>query len=141
MKEAKDPKQFQRWQIVYAALIQPRKAEEITKSLGVSKSLIQKIIPLYNREGPEAMEIKKSGGRYHEYLTVEEEKKFLAPFFDLAAEGKLTTTKPIHLAYEERIGRKVPESTISRQISAAQVAGSGTSPISPKSKRRSIGGL
>lgn len=39
MKEAKDVKQLRRWQIVYTALLQPRKAEDIAACVGVSKSL------------------------------------------------------------------------------------------------------
>jgi transposase len=114
LKEAKDPRQLQRWQIIYTALIQPRKAEEIAKCVGVSKSLVQKIISRYNREGIHAIEIKSCGGRYHEYMSREEEKKFLGPFFERAERGELTTTRQIHQAYEEQIGKKVPESTIYR---------------------------
>src|SRR5437667_7759404 len=114
MKEAKDPRQLQRWQIIYTALIQPRKAEEIAECVGVSKSLVQKMIPRYNREGVQAIEIKSSGGRYHEYMTVEEEKKFLGPFLERAERGELTTTKEIHQAYEEQIGKSVDPTTIYR---------------------------
>jgi len=116
MKEAKDPRQLQRWQIVYIALIQPRKAEEIAICVGVSKSLVQKMISRYNREGIQAIEIKSCGGRYHEYLTKEEEKRFLAPFFQQAERGHLTTTREIHLAYEERIGHQIHETTIYRLL-------------------------
>jgi hypothetical protein len=77
MKVSKDTKQLRRWQIVYTALLQPRKAEDIATCVGVSKSLVQKIISCYNREGIKAIEIKSCGGRYHEYLSIEEEEKFL----------------------------------------------------------------
>ena len=116
MKDAKDPRQLQRWQIVYTALLQPRKAEEIAICVGVSKSLVHQVISRYNREGVEAIEIKSCGGRYHEYLTKEEEKQFLAPFFQLAEQGELTTTGKIHRAYEERVGHQVHETTISRLL-------------------------
>jgi transposase len=116
MKEAKDPRQLQRWQIIYTALIQPRKAEDIAKSVGVSKSLVQKIIPRYNREGFHAIEIKSSGGRYHDYMSVEEEKKFLSPFLERAERGELSTTREIHRAYEEQIGQKAHETTIYRLL-------------------------
>ena len=116
MKGAKDPRQLQRWQIVYTALLQPRKAEEIATCVGVSKSLVQKMISRYNREGIQAIEIKSCGGRYHEYLTKEEEKQFLAPFFQQAERGYLTTTREIHLAYEECIGHQVHETTIYRLL-------------------------
>jgi transposase len=116
MKEAGDPRQLQRWQIVYTAFIQPRKAEEIAICVGVSKSLVQKVISRYNREGIQAIEIKSSGGRYHEYLTKEEEELFLAPFFQQAERGELTTTREIQLAYEERVGHHVHETTIYRLL-------------------------
>jgi transposase len=116
MKEATDPRQLQRWQIVYTALMQPRKAEEIARSIGVSKSLVQKMISRYNREGIQAIEIKKGGGRYHEYMTKEEEKNFLTPFFQKAEQGELTTTKEIHQQYEKQIGHQVHETTIYRLL-------------------------
>jgi transposase len=116
MKESKDTNQLKRWQIVYTALLQPRKAEEIAICVGVSKSLVQKIISRYNRDGIEAIEIKSSGGRYHEYLSIEEEEKFLAPFWKLASQGELTTTREIQRAYEEKVGHYVHETTIYRLI-------------------------
>ena len=116
MKEAKDPRQLQRWQIVYTALLQPRKAEEIATCVGVSKSLVQKMISRYNREGIQAIEIKSCGGRHHEYLSIEEEEKFLAPFFQKAERGELTTVREIHRAYEVQIGNAVHETTIYRLL-------------------------
>ena len=116
MKEAKDPRELQRWHIVYTALIQPRSAEEIAKCVGVSKSLVHKIIARYNREGIQSIKIKTGGGRYYEYLTKEEEKQFLAPFFQLAEKGELTTTREIHLAYEKQLGHSVHKTTIYRLL-------------------------
>jgi transposase len=116
MKEAKDVKQLQRWQIIYTALLQPRKAEDIAKSVGVSKSLVQKVISRYNKHGIQSIEIKKCGGRYNEYLTKEEEKLFLAPFFECAENGELVTTESIHQAYQERVGNNVHETTIYRLL-------------------------
>jgi len=112
MKEAKDPRQLQRWHIIYTALIQPRKAEEIARCVGVSKRLVQKIIPSYNKDGIQAIEIKSSGGRYHAYMSEEEEKLFLEPFYQKAERGYLTTAKEIHRAYEEQIGHKIHKTTI-----------------------------
>lgn len=116
MKEAKDPRQLQRWQIVYTTLLQPRKAEEIAISVGVSRSLVQKIISRYNKEGIASLTLKSSGGRYHEYLTRKEEEQFLAPFFKQAEQGELITTKTLQLAYEERIGHTIHETTIYRLL-------------------------
>lgn len=117
MKEAKDPRQLQRWQIIYTALIRPRRAEEIAECVGVSKSLVQHIIPAYNSGGFQAIEIKSSGGRYHAYMSEEEEKRFLEPFYQQAERGELTTAKEIQRAYEEKIGRKVHKMTIYEKLS------------------------
>jgi len=116
IKEAKDPKQLLRWQIIYTALQRPRKAEEIANSVGVSKSLVQKIISRYNKQGIQSIEIKLCGGRYHEYLTKEEEKQFLEPFFERAERGELVTTESIFLAYKEKVGHSIHETTIYRLL-------------------------
>jgi transposase len=116
MKESKDTNQLQRWHIVYTSLLEPKEAKEIAISVGVSKSLVQKVISRYNREGIESILVKSSGGRYHEYLTKEEEEQFLLPFFQSAEKGEHVTVKNIHLAYEERVGYSVHETTIYRLL-------------------------
>lgn len=116
MKASKDTRQLIRWQIVYNALVNPRKAEDIAVCVGASKSLVQKMVSRYNREGAHAIEMKNCGGRYHEYLSPEEEIKFLAPFFQKAERGELTTVREIHIAYEEYIGNTAHETTIYRLL-------------------------
>ena len=116
IKEAKDANYLKRLYIIYSALLHPRKAEEIALDLGVSKSLVQKMISLYNRCGPSVLVIKPSGGRYHEYLSLEEEKVFIDPFVEQAKQGAHVTTKLIHVAYEHRIGRKVYKATVYRLL-------------------------
>ncbi len=56
------------------------------------------------------------GGRRRQNLTLEEEKQLLKPFFDTAQEGDVLVVAPIKKAYEERIGRQVPHSTIYRLL-------------------------
>ena len=85
----------QRWLIIYNALAQPRKAEEIARHCGVSKATVHQVISTYNRLGVIAVETAGKGGRRHQYLTLEEEAQFLAPFFARAEEGLLTTTAGI----------------------------------------------
>jgi hypothetical protein len=71
----------QRWLIIYNALVDPRKAEEIAKHCGVSKAAVHQVISLYNRLGTTAVETPGKGGRRNVYLSLEEEQSFLAPFF------------------------------------------------------------
>ena len=116
LKAAKDVAHFHRWLIVYNALIAPRNASEIAHLLAVSASQVHKVIALYNREGPNALETQGPGGRYREYLSIQEERVFLAPFFARAEAGELATIKQIHQAFEAHVGKQVHASTIYRLL-------------------------
>jgi transposase len=113
-----DPRAWcrQRWLIIYNALIDPRQAEDIAKHCGVSKATVHQVISTYNRFGVAAVETAGKGGRRREYLTVEEERAFVAPFFARAEKGEIATTAEIHQAFEERIGHEVEDSTIYRLL-------------------------
>ena len=53
-----DPRAWcrQRWLIIYNALIEPRKAEEIARHCGASKATVHDVISRYNRLGVAAVE-------------------------------------------------------------------------------------
>ena len=106
----------QRWLIIYNALVEPRKAEDIARHCGVSKATVHAVIASYNRQGVAAVETAGKGGRRSGYLSLEEEKEFLAVFFARAEEGLLTTTAEIWRAFESRVGHEVDESTIYRLL-------------------------
>ena len=74
------------------------------------------MISTYNRQGVEEIETPGRGGRRHEYLSVEEEKEFLAPFFAHAESGEIATALQVKLAFEARVGHEVEESTIYRLL-------------------------
>lgn len=106
----------QRWWIVYTALIEPRKAEEIARQTGVSVTTMQRVISGYNRQGLAAIETPGKGGRRHEYLTAEQEQEILAPFFAHGQRGELATAGEIKQAFEARVGQQVQESPVSRLL-------------------------
>ena len=56
------------------------------------------------------------GGRYRENLTFEEELRFLKPFEETSKNGSLIVGSPVKKAYEEKVGRSVPKSTIYRLL-------------------------
>jgi transposase len=70
----------QRWLIIYNALVEPGKAQDIARHCGVSKATVHAVIASYNRQGIAAVETAGKGGRRSGYLSVEEEREFLAPF-------------------------------------------------------------
>ena len=116
MKTDPRPLCRQRWLIIYNALAEPRKAEEIARHCGVSKATVHQVISTYNRWGVVAVETPGKGGRRHQYLTLEEEQQFLAPFFARAQTGEIATVREIWQAFEARVGHKVDDSTIYRLL-------------------------
>jgi transposase len=113
-----DPRPWcrERWLIIYNALVDPRQAEDIAKHCGVSKAMVHQVISLYNRRGVEAVETPGRGGRRNVYLTLEEEKDFLAPFFARAERGEIATVAEIQRAWEAQIQREVDDSTVYRLL-------------------------
>jgi transposase len=106
----------QRWLIIYTALVEPGKAEDIARHCGVSKATVHAVISSYNRLGVAAVETPGKGGRRSGYLSLAEERAFLAPFFGRAEKGELATTEEIWRAFEARVGHEVDDSTIYRLL-------------------------
>ena len=106
----------QRWLIIYNALVEPRKAEEIARHSGISKATVHAVISRYNRLGVAAIETSAKGGRRRPYLTLEEEKEFLAPFLAQAERGEIATVRQIWRAFEQCVGHEVDDSTIYRLL-------------------------
>lgn len=113
-----DPRPWcrQRWLIIYNALIEPRKAEEIARHCGVSKATVHEVISTYNRTGVAAVETAGKGGRRRQYLTLEQEREFLSPFFAQAQTGEIATVQEIWRAYVQRVGHEVDDSTVYRLL-------------------------
>ena len=63
MQTAPHPLWRQRWLIIYNALVEPRKAEEIARHCGVSTATVHSVISRYNRFGVTAIETPGKGGR------------------------------------------------------------------------------
>jgi transposase len=106
----------ERWGIIYHALIAPRKAEEIARDTGVSVTTVRRVISTYNRLGLAAIETPGKGGRRHEYMNVEQERRFLQPFFAQAQRGEIATAEYIHQAFEAEVKQKVHITSIYRLL-------------------------
>src|SRR5260370_8737470 len=88
----------------------------MARHCGVSKATVHAVIASYNRQGIAAVETAGKGGRRSGYLSLEEEREFLAPFFGRAERGELATTEEIWRAFEARVGHEVDGSTIYRLL-------------------------
>lgn len=116
MRHDSRPLYRQRWCIIYQALVDPRTAEEIARHCGVKKFTVQQLISRYNRFGVAAVETKGKGGRRREYMTIEQERQFLEPFFARARAGDRATTAEIRRAFEERLAHSVNGTTVYRLL-------------------------
>jgi transposase len=132
-----DPRSFyrKRWLIIYHALVDPREAKAIARHTGVSVATVHKLISSYNRLGVAAVETPGKGGRRHEYMTGEEERELLTPFFELAHKGELPTVAQIKLAFEKKVGHEVDETTIYRLVERHQWRKVVPRPFPPKAAK------
>ena len=93
-----------------------RTAAQIAATVGQHPNSVQRIWARYRREGEVALLGRPRGGRRHAHLTPEEEDALLAPFLDQAAAGGVLVAGPVKAAYEERVDKAVPKSTVYRLL-------------------------
>jgi transposase len=91
-------------------------AAEVAAVLGWTPNSVQRVWGRYRREGEAALLGYPRGGRRHAYLTPEEEDEVLAPFLAEAEAGGVLVAGPIKAAYQARVGKPVPKSTLYRLL-------------------------
>ncbi|HOR60104.1 MAG TPA: hypothetical protein PK124_02545 [Bacteroidales bacterium] len=106
----------QKWLIIYNAQNYPRTSEEIANHLAVSKALVNKTVSEYNRFGVAAIETVGRGGRKNAYMSVEQEKEFVASYISRSQKGQIVTIQEIQEDFEKAIGKKVNKTTIYRLL-------------------------
>lgn len=109
MGQTKNIKQFKRWQIIYLAKTTKLNGETISKVVNTSKSNVHTIVDKYNKEGPEALLLKKCGGRKEScaYMTLDEEAALLKELEEDGTKGLIITVKKIKKKAEEKLGHPV----------------------------------
>ena len=134
-----DPRSWvrERWGIIYHALISPRKAEEIARDTGVSVTTVRRVISTYNRLGLAAIETPGKGGRRHEYMSLEQERSFLQPFFARAAQGEIATAEAIQRAFEAEVKHAVHITSIYRLLDRHGWRKLVPRPVIPKPSQKS----
>jgi len=116
LKDAETKSEFQRVQCVWLRASLHLSASEVAVAIGWHPNSVKKFQAKYFLEGESALAVSKSGGRYRQNMTLEEEVCFLAPFFEKAIEGGVIVANEVKVAYEREVGRKVPKSTIYRML-------------------------
>ena len=87
------------------------RSDEAGRISGVCHDSVNKIVNRYKAEGMEAIVGKRHhGGR--RYMTLEEEKAFLAQFREEGESGKVIEVTDIHLAFQKAVGHPVTRDAI-----------------------------
>jgi transposase len=94
----------------------------------VSTATVHQLISTYNRRGVAAVETPGKGGRRHQYLTLEQEQQFVAPFVAQAQVGTIATADQIKPAVEALVGQEVAETTRLALARSTWLAQTGAAP-------------
>lgn len=116
LKQAQHKSDFQRIQCVWLRAALGLDPETISRALGWHPVHVRRVQAQYLREGEAALAVTRRGGRRHQNLTLAEEQALLQPFLQAAERGGVLVVGPIRAAYEAKVGRKVPKSTVYRLL-------------------------
>ena len=116
LKQAKTIAEFQRIQCVLMRATTDCSAGEIAQVLGWAVATVHITHSRWAREGYSIFDLKGKGGRRSQNLTEQEEAEVLTPFLGHATAGNVLKVADIQAAYEARVGRAVPNSTIYRLL-------------------------
>jgi len=107
LSKAKTAEELRQAQAVFFPLEFGFTMEQTAKAIGVSKGWACRLRMRFIRSGGKYTVKKKArGGRRRENMSVEEERKFLAPFFEKASNGGILVVGEIKEALDKRLGRK-----------------------------------
>lgn len=128
-----------RWLIIYTLSAMSRPGHEVAQQLGCSRRLVTLAVKEYNALGAKAFAGPgKGSGRTRAHLSEAEEIHFLQPFVRRAQRGLITRFKVIHLAFEQKVGRSVDASVISRLLKRHQWRKLVPRPYHPKQNKQRL---
>jgi transposase len=116
LQEATSKAEYQRIQCVWLRAALGLRATQMATALGWQVGSVRQVHSDYLRHGEAVLRSKPSGGRHHQNLTVEQEKKLLLPFLKQAEAGGVLVVAPVQAAYEAAVGRPVHHSVVYRAL-------------------------
>ena len=116
LKQATTIAEFQRVQCVLMRAALGCSASEIAQVLGWAVATVHITHSRWANEGEAVFDFKGKGGRNNCNLTEAEEAEVLAPFLGPAMGGNVLKVAEVQSAYEARVGKAVPNSTIYRLL-------------------------
>jgi len=114
--QVKNVKEWKRLEVVWLREKLGLSGPEVAIALNYRLQTVHAIWHLWRREQEALFQRPRPGGRKHAYLTIEEEKAFLVPFLRKAEASGVLTIAEIKAAYEKRVNKQVPPSTIYRLL-------------------------
>lgn len=111
MKGASTLEEFRRYQAVHLRVNEGMDAASIARAVGLSQSTVHNIHSRCRQGGLEAIRTKGRGGRYHSYLSIDEEKAILAEVVREAERGGVLEVSKVHQMFEEKVGHTVAKNT------------------------------
>ncbi len=117
VESAKTLQQLRQGQAILIPALTGASMEATARILGLGRNQVCVMRRTFREHGGTTYSDKdRRGGRHRELLSPDEEKAFLAPWLEQAKNGGVIVIPPIHAAYEERVGKKVPPSTVYRML-------------------------
>jgi hypothetical protein len=108
--------EYRRIQSIYLRSKYGYSAPQIARMVGLKLQTVRNIHSAYLKEGAASLQLIGKGGRHPCNLTSEEEDAFLAVFERKGKVGGILEISQVHRAYEEKLGKKVPKSTVYRLL-------------------------
>ena len=116
LKKTKGKDDFRRVQCLWLRARFGMSSSEVSEAVCWHSGAVRRIQSSYFKRGETALIRIGRGGRRNENLSITEETEFLSAFLEKAKAGHILVIAKIKAAYEKRVGRKVPKSTIYRML-------------------------
>ena len=107
---------FKRVQCIWLRATLNLPSAAIAIAIGWSQSTVKIIQSRYLREGEKVLLGKGRGGKRYSNLTEQEESDLLSSFLEKARAGGVLVVNEIKTAYEKKLGKQVPKSTVYRML-------------------------
>jgi len=117
LDKAETKADFKRVQAVWLRVSLGLSYEQIALGVGLAVNTVRCLCSRFRTQGPAALQRGPGrGGRRKQNLSPDEEAEFLRPFMETAEQGHILHVGEVKEAYEKRLGRSVPKSTVYRLL-------------------------
>lgn len=116
LSQTKTKADFQRVQCMWLRASLNLSTIDTALAVGWSPSTVKIVQSRYLREGEKVLLGKGRGGKRYSNLTEQEEADLLSSFLEKARVGGVLVVNEIKEAYEKKLGKRVPKSTVYRML-------------------------